>query len=130
MGFTGKRALQWKMTYIAAFNALEAELRKPVAPQPALTREQCIAAAVADRHIAALETKASRQHRTRWPSLARFGVPRAIALDRRRRQIEVGRRLGDAGAVRRPPRDHFRPVPRHRPAEAQFASVRLPARGQ
>jgi len=29
MGFTGKRALQFKLDYIAAFNAMENELRKP-----------------------------------------------------------------------------------------------------
>jgi Rha family phage regulatory protein len=41
MGFTGKRALEWKLKYIAAFNAMERELTSPaqfapVAPQPAL----------------------------------------------------------------------------------------------
>ncbi|HCL5074824.1 TPA: Rha family transcriptional regulator [Salmonella enterica] len=30
MGFTGKKALQWKIDYITAFNAMEAELSKPV----------------------------------------------------------------------------------------------------
>lgn len=29
MGFTGKRALRWKLRYIEAFNAMEAELNKP-----------------------------------------------------------------------------------------------------
>lgn len=29
MGFTGKKALQFKLDYIAAFNAMESELRKP-----------------------------------------------------------------------------------------------------
>ena len=29
MGFTGKEALHWKLQYIRAFNAMEAELRKP-----------------------------------------------------------------------------------------------------
>jgi Rha family phage regulatory protein len=29
MGFTGKDALRWKLTYIAAFNRMEAELQKP-----------------------------------------------------------------------------------------------------
>ena len=28
MGFTGKKAMEWKIKYIAAFNAMEAELRK------------------------------------------------------------------------------------------------------
>jgi Rha family phage regulatory protein len=31
MGFTGKRALRFKLAYIDAFNAMEAELHKPVA---------------------------------------------------------------------------------------------------
>lgn len=30
MGFTGARALKWKLAYIAAFNAMEAQLRSPV----------------------------------------------------------------------------------------------------
>ena len=29
MGFTGKKALEWKIKYIQAFNAMEEELRKP-----------------------------------------------------------------------------------------------------
>lgn len=29
MGFTGKRALRWKLRYIEAFNAMEVELNKP-----------------------------------------------------------------------------------------------------
>lgn len=38
MGFKGKKALQFKMDYIAAFNAMEAELKKRAsAPTPALT---------------------------------------------------------------------------------------------
>ena len=32
MGFTGERALQWKLDYIEAFNAMEAELRSRQAP--------------------------------------------------------------------------------------------------
>lgn len=35
MGFTGKEAAKWKEAYIAAFNAMEAELTKPAA-KPAL----------------------------------------------------------------------------------------------
>jgi len=31
MGFTGKKALEWKIKYIQAFNAMEEELRKPKA---------------------------------------------------------------------------------------------------
>ena len=31
MGFTGKKALEWKVKYIQAFNAMEEELRKPKA---------------------------------------------------------------------------------------------------
>lgn len=31
MGFTGKKALRWKIDYINAFNKMEAELSKPVA---------------------------------------------------------------------------------------------------
>jgi hypothetical protein len=40
MGFTGKKALQWKIDYITAFNNMEAKLQKsptstsPVAPEP------------------------------------------------------------------------------------------------
>ncbi|MBF0802916.1 MULTISPECIES: Rha family transcriptional regulator [unclassified Neisseria] len=33
MGFTGTQAAQWKEKYIAAFNAMEAELSRPRAPQ-------------------------------------------------------------------------------------------------
>lgn len=37
MGFTGPRALKWKLRYIDAFNAMEAELRaRPVDPMAAL----------------------------------------------------------------------------------------------
>lgn len=32
MGFTGKEALRFKLAYIARFNEMEAELRKPLAP--------------------------------------------------------------------------------------------------
>lgn len=34
MGFTGKKALQWKIDYINAFNQMEAELQKPVSLFP------------------------------------------------------------------------------------------------
>lgn len=34
MGFTGKKALAWKVRYIQAFNAMEAELRGQAAPEP------------------------------------------------------------------------------------------------
>lgn len=36
MGFTGKEAARWKEAYIAAFNAMEAELAKPAAKPAAL----------------------------------------------------------------------------------------------
>lgn len=36
MGFTGKRALQFKLAYIDAFNKMEAELRKSAGPAPRL----------------------------------------------------------------------------------------------
>lgn len=32
MGFTGSKAMSWKLSYIAAFNAMEAELRRRAAP--------------------------------------------------------------------------------------------------
>ncbi len=38
MGFTGKRALEWKVKYIEAFNAMEKELLKK--PAPALESEE------------------------------------------------------------------------------------------
>lgn len=38
MGFTGKKALQWKIDYINAFNAMEAELQKPVTHCPGAGR--------------------------------------------------------------------------------------------
>jgi phage regulator Rha-like protein len=34
MGFTGKRALKWKLLYIEAFNRMEADLCTPAAPAP------------------------------------------------------------------------------------------------
>lgn len=44
MGFTGKRALRWKLRYIGAFNAMEAELSKPRMvyddPPPALAKRK------------------------------------------------------------------------------------------
>lgn len=48
MGFTGKAALRWKIRYIAAFNAMEAELRKPQMPtldleDPATLRQLLLA---------------------------------------------------------------------------------------
>ena len=43
MGFTGEKALRWKLAYLNAFNAMEAELRKPaprkVAADPALVAD-------------------------------------------------------------------------------------------
>lgn len=39
MGFTGKRALQWKIAYINAFNAMESELHKHSRSRPETTRK-------------------------------------------------------------------------------------------
>ena len=39
MGFTGKKALEWKIKYIEAFNAMEARLREQSAPSlPSIKR--------------------------------------------------------------------------------------------
>lgn len=54
MGFTGAEAIRWRRTFIAAFNAMEAELRKPAAPV-ALTREQRIAAALIESQQVVVE---------------------------------------------------------------------------
>jgi Rha family phage regulatory protein len=67
MSFTGKKALKWKMTYIAAFNAMEASLRQPVAATPALTDDELVHRALQITHarvealtarVAVLEPKA------------------------------------------------------------------------
>ena len=39
MGFTGEKALQWKIKYINAFNEMEQQLKNPPVPQYALTRK-------------------------------------------------------------------------------------------
>jgi Rha family phage regulatory protein len=66
MGFTGAKALKWKLRYIEAFNVMEAELRSKPAAAP-MTREQILAQAfmIADetikeqaKEIAALTPKA------------------------------------------------------------------------
>ena len=63
MSFTGKKALQWKMAYIAAFNAMEAALTKP-APQAALTRA-----------LAALMRQPRRNIASPWLATGRTGLP-------------------------------------------------------
>lgn len=41
MGFTGKKALQFKLAYIAQFNAMESSLQQPALPAPStITKEQ------------------------------------------------------------------------------------------
>lgn len=46
MGFTGKAALEWKLKYIAAFNAME----KKLAQRPQLSRSELMAQALIAAH--------------------------------------------------------------------------------
>lgn len=55
MGFTGKAALEWKLKYIAAFNAMEKEL----AQRPPLSRSELMAQALIAAHEE-LEHKAAQ----------------------------------------------------------------------
>lgn len=63
MGFTGKKALQFKMDYIAAFNAMESELKKRAsATTPALTPAEMLLQSAQmlvdhERKMAQIETR-------------------------------------------------------------------------
>lgn len=61
MGFTGKQALQWKLRYIEAFNAMESRLRRPVAPALAVPPEAVLRVLEAD--LQALYTNAGIMRR-------------------------------------------------------------------
>lgn len=54
MGFTGKKALAWKVKYIAAFNAMEAELLKRSASKQKINRQQASLPAK-DKYVAYIE---------------------------------------------------------------------------
>ena len=64
MGFTGKEALEWKVKYINAFNAMEQELRNP---KPMTTNEMFAMQAQinleSERKLAALEGKVAETNR-------------------------------------------------------------------
>ena len=61
MGFTGAKALEWKLKYIAAFNAMESEIKKQNQPKPMSQLEILAATAQAlvdqDKRITLVETK-------------------------------------------------------------------------
>jgi Rha family phage regulatory protein len=69
MGFTGGKALKWKLKYIEAFNIMEAELRNRPVPQ---TREQIMASALL------LADETMKEQAQQIAMLA----PKADALDR------------------------------------------------
>lgn len=61
MGFTGKQALQWKLRYIEAFNAMEARLRRRVAPAMSAPPEAVLR--VLEEDMQALYTNAGTMRR-------------------------------------------------------------------
>lgn len=61
MGFTGTKAFEWKLKYIAAFNAMEAEIKKQNQPKPMSQLEVLAATAQAlvdqEKRLTIVETK-------------------------------------------------------------------------
>jgi len=99
MGFTGKEALAWKVRYIQAFNAMEAELRARVAlpqgvPAPALPAD--MAALPKDRLIELLEAENAMLRRA--PQRLRVTAEDTAAMLRMSASglspAEIGHRMG------------------------------------
>lgn len=63
MGFTGSKALEWKLKYIEAFNAMEAELKKAAKPVDSLKAER----------LAVMKRNAKVREANLWAKLAQGG---------------------------------------------------------
>lgn len=68
MGFTGEKALQWKIKYIEAFNAMEKELARPTVSLPNFNDPVEMARAWADEFEA--KQKALKQIEMDKPKIA------------------------------------------------------------
>lgn len=91
MGFTGKEALEWKIKYINAFNAMEQELRNP---KPMTTNEMFAMQAQinleSERKLAALEGKVEKTSNAVMTALNTFAAP---PTDEERWRDEMNRRV-------------------------------------
>jgi Rha family phage regulatory protein len=91
MGFTGKEALEWKVKYINAFNAMEQELRNP---KPMTANEMFSLQAQinleSERKLAALEGKVEKTSNAVMTALNTFAAP---PTDEERWRDEMNRRV-------------------------------------
>nr|DAP17898.1 MAG TPA: regulatory protein [Bacteriophage sp.] len=91
MGFTGKEALEWKVKYMNAFNAMEQELRNP---KPMTTNEMFAMQAQinleSERKLAALEGKVEKTSNAVMTALNTFAAP---PTDEERWRDEMNRRV-------------------------------------
>lgn len=91
MGFTGKEALEWKIKYINAFNAMEQELRNP---KPMTANEMFSLQAQinleSERKLAALEGKVEKTSNAVMTALNTFAAP---PTDEERWRDEMNRRV-------------------------------------
>lgn len=87
MGFTGAKALDWKLAFIDAFNRMEAELRADLAEvaadEPMVMRDYSPALAVIRE---ARQIFAPKDVRALWP---RLGLPDPLGREGRRIEIEA-----------------------------------------
>ena len=95
MGFTGKRALQFKLAYIAAFNAMEAQLHS--AQTPALTEPMRLlftmaAGEVVRQEVLPPDALVISEHRLLAETRARF--PEYVLLDRQKAESMANYSLG------------------------------------
>lgn len=91
MGFTGKEALEWKVKYMNAFNAMEQEIRNP---KPMTTNEMFAMQAQinleSERKLAALEGKVEKTSNAVMTALNTFAAP---PTDEERWRDEMNRRV-------------------------------------
>lgn len=87
MGFTGAKALDWKLAFIDAFNRMEAELRadrsEPAPDEPMVMRDYSPALAVIRE---ARQIFSPKDVRALWP---RLGLPDPMERDGRRIEIDA-----------------------------------------
>lgn len=91
MGFTGKEALEWKVRYMNAFNAMEQEIRNP---KPMTANEMFAMQAQinleSERKLAALEGKVEKTSNAVMTALNTFAAP---PTDEERWRDEMNRRV-------------------------------------
>lgn len=91
MGFTGKEALEWKVKYMNAFNAMEQEIRNP---KPMTANEMFAMQAQinleSERKLAALEGKVEKTSNAVMTALNTFAAP---PTDEERWRDEMNRRV-------------------------------------